>query len=170
MPCGLATLLGVSHTQSVLAHIVPANDYYSFINHSEVRNNCRAKVMLVNSEHRIGFYASKKIDAGEELFFNYGKEFKLIEKLKEAVISPSARKKTSSKQQRTEPMESTIKNTKAIMGDGVDEDDDPEEDFGDWLTRTQRKRASDHDDDYIQRGSHPGTKRARSSLRNRRGR
>lgn len=126
--------------------------------------------MLVNSEHRIGFYASKKIDAGEELFFNYGKEFKLIEKLKEAVTSPSARKKTSSKQQRIEPVESPIKNTKAVMGDGLDEDDEPEEDFVDWLARTQRKRASDDDDDYIERGSQQGTKRARPSLRNKCGR
>lgn len=49
-----------------------------FINHAESENNglnCEAKVMLVNGEHRIKFFALRDIKAGEELLFNYGKKF-----------------------------------------------------------------------------------------------
>jgi len=37
--------------------------------------NCGSTIMLVNGEHRIGIYASKKIKQGEELFLNYGPKF-----------------------------------------------------------------------------------------------
>lgn len=177
----MATLLGAFHIQFSPASIVPANSYYSFINHSEVRKNCRAGVLLVNSEHRIAFFATENIDAGEELFFDYGKEFN--EKLKEGGVTPNTKKsskqggvtpntkKKSSKQQRTEPPES-IKDSEDGLGSGVNDDDergDVDEGFTDWLA-TQKKRASDDDDDYIERGSQQGPKRARSTLRNNRGR
>ncbi|OBT61144.1 hypothetical protein VE03_09560 [Pseudogymnoascus sp. 23342-1-I1] len=145
-----------------------------FINHSEQGKNCQAKVLLVNSEHRIAFFATENINAGEELFFDYGKEFQGVEKLKESARSSKAERK-SAKQQRAEPLESTIADTEAGLGSGVDGDDERGgESFVDWHARTaktQRKRpTSDDDDDYIERGSQQGPRRARPPLRNRRGR
>ncbi|KAF1990423.1 hypothetical protein K402DRAFT_417860 [Aulographum hederae CBS 113979] len=48
-----------------------------FINDSIKENaiNCTSRVMLCNTVHRIGVFATKTIQAGEELFFNYGAEF-----------------------------------------------------------------------------------------------
>lgn len=49
-----------------------------FINHASTEQagqNCSAKVILVNGEHRIKFLALRDIKPGEELLFNYGKKF-----------------------------------------------------------------------------------------------
>ncbi len=46
-----------------------------FLNHSLSNANCVTKVMQVNGDHKIGMFASKTIEAGEELTFNYGNLF-----------------------------------------------------------------------------------------------
>ncbi|KZT18932.1 SET domain-containing protein [Neolentinus lepideus HHB14362 ss-1] len=46
-----------------------------FINHSSTNANCKALVILVNGEHRIGVYATKSLGSGVELRLNYGSQF-----------------------------------------------------------------------------------------------
>ncbi|KAF8162122.1 hypothetical protein BJ912DRAFT_915191 [Pholiota molesta] len=45
-----------------------------YINHS-ARANCDTAVVLVNGEHRIGVYAARRLEEGEELFIDYGPKF-----------------------------------------------------------------------------------------------
>ena len=44
-----------------------------FINHQpDPFVNCQAKTLFCNTVQRIGMFAAKDIDIGEEMFFNYG--------------------------------------------------------------------------------------------------
>ncbi|KAG7448795.1 SET domain-containing protein [Guyanagaster necrorhizus] len=45
-----------------------------YMNHSK-QSNCRSITKLVNGEHRIGIYANRRMQPGEELLFDYGDNF-----------------------------------------------------------------------------------------------
>ncbi|KAH8089912.1 hypothetical protein BXZ70DRAFT_496626 [Cristinia sonorae] len=46
-----------------------------FINHSRTERNCDVKIHLVNGDHRLGVYALNDMNAGSELFLDYGNSF-----------------------------------------------------------------------------------------------
>ena len=49
-----------------------AGNKFRFINNSTLSDNCKPKVLLVNGVHRIGMFAHRNLNPGDELFFNYG--------------------------------------------------------------------------------------------------
>jgi len=46
-----------------------------YANHEKSHSNCEAQIRLVNGEHRIGFFATKKIGAGKEILLDYGEKY-----------------------------------------------------------------------------------------------
>ncbi|KAM6506345.1 hypothetical protein FSOLCH5_013332 [Fusarium solani] len=76
-----------------------------YINHASEKSDCdkrgcniTPRILYVNGEYRIKFIATRDIQAGEELFFNYGKNFpNLTKKLldhKAGEMSDEAKKRT----------------------------------------------------------------------------
>jgi hypothetical protein len=49
-----------------------------FINHSKNEPNCVARIIMANCVHRIGFFATENLRAGEELYFDYGYSNKAV--------------------------------------------------------------------------------------------
>lgn len=79
---GKPLILLFEHTKHKLTSVVECEldstrfgNKIRFINHATSDPNIRAKVLLVNTVARIGFYANRDLHTGEELFFNYGKAF-----------------------------------------------------------------------------------------------
>uniref|UniRef100_A0A8H7XL58 SET domain-containing protein n=1 Tax=Psilocybe cubensis TaxID=181762 RepID=A0A8H7XL58_PSICU len=52
-----------------------AGNQTRYMNHSVKAANCHTRVMMVNGEHRIGVYAARRIEEGEELLIDYGIHF-----------------------------------------------------------------------------------------------
>jgi len=47
-----------------------------YANHGEPSvSNCEARILLVNGEHRIGFFATQKIGLGQEILLDYGEGY-----------------------------------------------------------------------------------------------
>ncbi|THY49310.1 hypothetical protein D6C99_05175 [Aureobasidium pullulans] len=136
-----------------------------FINHAATPElqNVRPRVMLCNTAHRIGMYASRGIHVGEELFFNYGESYheKLYgdeEKAKRAKgknntkssqdgtaattkIRPSRKSYQSQPEVRVEiPRKQTV--DQAYNADTNDESEDSENDRPIKRIRTSRQRLS----------------------------
>ncbi|KAG2039207.1 hypothetical protein BDR03DRAFT_252123 [Suillus americanus] len=54
----------------------PVGNATRFLNHATVeRANCEARILLVNGEHHIGFYTTKAVARGKELFLCYGETY-----------------------------------------------------------------------------------------------
>ncbi|THY28307.1 hypothetical protein D6D01_03916 [Aureobasidium pullulans] len=136
-----------------------------FINHAATPElqNVRPRVMLCNTAHRIGMYASRGIHVGEELFFNYGESYheKLYgdeEKAKRAKgknntkssqngtaattkIRPSRKSYQPQREVRVEiPRNQTV--DQAYNADTNDESEDSENDRPIKRMRTSRQRLS----------------------------
>jgi hypothetical protein len=89
---GYSYLFDMTNDQTVDAMVL--GNKIRFINSIVGKINCQPRVLMCNTEHRMGLYATKDIPAGEELSFNYGDNFFHNHK-------PTARDKEESVKQKT---------------------------------------------------------------------
>jgi len=151
----------VCYRETTDCQCIRTNSGYSFINHSKVFENCKARVLLVNCEHRIGFFALKDIDAGTELFFSYGPKYD------ENLVDVTKTKGKGSKHSKAKV---ATQSTSISHDDDNDEGDDEraaeseEEEnmadsdffgsgFDEYPKRaTEGRQASDDDEEYVEEG------------------
>ncbi|KAI9825846.1 MAG: hypothetical protein M1832_000787 [Thelocarpon impressellum] len=67
---GLSYLFDLNKAQVIDA--TRAGNKFRFINNSTLSDNCKPRVLLANGAHRIGMFANRHLEPGDELFFNYG--------------------------------------------------------------------------------------------------
>jgi SET domain len=74
-----------------------AGNKLRFINHARPpKNNCAPRIVLINGLHRIGIYALRDIHPGEELLFDYGKDYYFDgQKTKNAPRTPAIKRLTA---------------------------------------------------------------------------
>ncbi|KIP11815.1 hypothetical protein PHLGIDRAFT_416813 [Phlebiopsis gigantea 11061_1 CR5-6] len=61
--------------KSLIGDALSVGNGTRYINHSSAEINIKPRIKLVNAEHKIAFYSTRKIARGEELLFDYGKDY-----------------------------------------------------------------------------------------------
>ncbi|CAD6199208.1 unnamed protein product [Caenorhabditis auriculariae] len=75
-----------------------------FANHSDTCANCYSQILIVNGDHRIGIFAKRHIDYGEELFFDYSYNWQHKEKFVSIEHPLDAINKNRKKKKRKPPV------------------------------------------------------------------
>ncbi|KAG7127878.1 Histone-lysine N-methyltransferase EHMT1 like protein [Verticillium longisporum] len=118
-----------------------------YINHEQDTYNVEPKILYVNGEYRIRFSATRNIQAGEELFFNYGNNFPNLTKkmIKDKTAEEDGPRRGRHPNKATEDVKSN--------GDSAKADDSPSQAKGrkskSALKANTPRRGRDEADDCI---------------------